>query len=127
MPKILIIEPDHVLAKTYKTALENAGYKVSTSTNAQDAINEVDSNEPDLIIVEIQLVSHSGIEFLYEFRSYKEWQKVPVLILSMVPMQEFSDNWELLSKELNIASYLYKPSVKLGQLIKEVEKILNDK
>lgn len=124
MKRILLIEPDRVLARTYRSLLENKGYSVQVSYSAQEAINLADKTTPDLIIVEVQLISHSGIEFLYELRSYPEWQRIPVIILSIIPRQEFEDNWDLLKSELNVASYLYKPSTDLKDLAVEVSKIL---
>lgn len=124
MGRILLIEPDKVLSRSYKKALEQAGHEVHCISNAQDAINNADQTLPDVVILEIQLIAHSGIEFLYEFRSYPEWQKVPVIILSLVPPQEFNNNWQLIKDELNIDTYLYKPATTLNELINEVSKIL---
>ena len=118
-----MIEPDNVLAKTYKSALEHAGHKVDVVTGAQAGVNSADQIKPDVVVMEIQLVGHSGIEFLYEFRSYIEWQKLPAVILSTVPAQEFEDNWELLRRELGVMSYLYKPTTNLAKLVAVVNEI----
>ena len=79
---ILIVEPDVVLAKSYQKALESLNYVVYLANSAQNAINQVDKNKIDLIILEIQLIDHSGIEFLYELRSYPEWDNIRIIILS---------------------------------------------
>jgi len=117
---ILLIEPDKVLARTYRLALEQAGHKLSLASTAQKAIHAADSLKPDVVILEMQLVSHSGIEFLYEFRSYNDWQEVPVLVLSHVPPVEFSDSWRLLHDELGVTGYHYKPHISLEQLLRLV-------
>ena len=77
-----------------------------------------DQQLPDLVIVELQLIEHSGIEFLYEFRSYTEWQSIPVIIQSQVPPSEFSANWQSLKQQLGIDTYLYKPHASLQKLLK---------
>jgi DNA-binding response OmpR family regulator len=118
--KILLVEPDVVLAKTYIRALEHAGHKVIAAGTAQAAIHAADIRTPDLVILEMQLVSHSGIEFLYEFRSYEDWREIPVLAHSQVPMAEFVDTWELLQTELGVAKYLYKPRTTLAKLLQTV-------
>jgi DNA-binding response OmpR family regulator len=117
MSNILLIEPDKVLARTYSSALESSGLRVQTASNAQDAIHSADDIPPDLIVLELQLVGHSGIEFLYEFRSYPEWQDVPVILFTTVPVHEFEDNWKLLCRELGVHKYLYKPLTSLSKLI----------
>lgn len=120
MAQILLIEPDHVLAETYQLALEAAGHTVSVCATAQTAVQSADQVKPDLVILEIQLVEHSGIEFLYEFRSYPDWQNIPVLIQSQVPPSEFSDNLELLKNELYVVNYLYKPQTNLKKLLETI-------
>ncbi len=120
--KILILEPDKVLQNIYEQALTGLGFKVDVSSNAQSAISLADSRTPDLVIIELQLVEHSGIEFLYEFRSYSDWQTIPVIINTIIPANEFSNSQLILKNELNISTYLYKPDSSLKQLIKEVNR-----
>lgn len=114
--KVLIIEPDKILAQTYAIALHAAGHQPVCCTNAQQAIFAADAQTPDVVLLELQLVRHSGIEFLYEFRSYSEWQNIPVIIHSQVPPTEFIDNYDMLKEELGVVDYLYKPHTSLTKL-----------
>src|SRR5438309_374786 len=102
MADILLIEPDRQLGTTYAQALADAGHRVVAAATAQTAIQAADEQRPEIVIVELQLVEHSGIEFLYEFRSYSEWQAIPITILSQIPRGEFGDNLSLLHTQLNI-------------------------
>ncbi len=120
MAQILLIEPDRVLAESYVQALLYAGHEVQAAGGAQAAILSADAIAPDLVILELQLVGHSGIEFLYEFRSYPDWQDTPVIIQTNVPRSEFADNWQLLQQELGVKSYLYKPRTSLHELLATV-------
>ncbi|MDB5169512.1 MAG: two-component system, OmpR family, response regulator [Candidatus Saccharibacteria bacterium] len=117
---ILLIEPDRLLAGTYRQALEGQGHKVIMCASAQSAIFAADTVTPDLIILELQLIDHSGIEFLYEFRSYPEWQNIPVVVQSTVPAREFDNSWDLLKNELGVAGYHYKPLTTLQTLLNSV-------
>ncbi|HEY4963997.1 MAG TPA: response regulator [Candidatus Saccharimonadales bacterium] len=126
MKSVLLIEPDKVLARTYKEALEEGDFKVEVVGGAQAAINSADHAQPDIVVVELQLAGHSGFEFLYEFRSYQEWQNIPVLILSAVPSQEFADNWALIQRELGVVDYLYKPTTSLKKLIDKLSDQLKE-
>ena len=118
--QILLIEPDTLLAQTYSKALKHSGHRVQVSATAQQAVHQADEHMPELVILELQLVSHSGIEFLYELRSYPEWQDIPVLVLSHVPPTEFVDSWNLLQNELGVKKYLYKPRTSLAKLLNSV-------
>ncbi len=120
MAKILLVEPDNVLAETYSAALAGAGYEVAVAAGAQAAVSAADAVRPDLVILELQLVEHSGIEFLYEFRSYPEWQDIPVLVHTAVPPGEFEGSWQILGGELGIEVYLYKPRTSLAGLLGNV-------
>lgn len=121
--KILLIEPDLILAETYQRALESAGHQVAACPGAQTGILVADQIKPEAAIIEIQLVEHSGIEFLYEFRSYADWQHIPVIINTHVPISEFAGSWQLFRQELGINNYLYKPETKLSRLISAVNEL----
>ncbi len=127
MSQVLLIEPDKPLAKTYQAALRKAGHKVKLASTSQGAINKADAQTPEVIVLELQLVGHSGIEFLYEFRSYPEWQDVPVLIHTGVPYIELKDSWDLLSDHLGVSDYTYKPDTSLDKLINSVRQLTRSK
>lgn len=120
MASILLIEPDQLLASTYAQALTAAGHHVVAAATAQAGIQAADAMSPTLVILELQLVEHSGIEFLYEFRSYLDWQSVPVLVHSSVPPAEFNDSRQLLKDELGVQTYLYKLHTSLRELLAHV-------
>ena len=121
MAKVLLIEPDKPLAAVYQQALASAGHEVVVRHTAQSAIFAVDDGLPDLVLLELQLAAHSGIEFLYELRTYPEWQNVPVVVLSQIPAYELESSFRLLRDQLGISSYHYKPQVSLSQLLAIVE------
>ncbi len=110
-----------MLAKTYSSVLRQAGHKVTWRTSGQKGIEASDKQTPDLIILELQLAGHNGLEFLYELRSYNEWQNLPVIVLSHVPPHTFKDSvaWPL----VNVQAYLYKPTTKLKKLVEIIENI----
>ncbi len=124
MARIILIEPDRVLAEIYVRSLETDCHQVVACAGAQAAIMAADQGRPDLVILELQLIEHSGIEFLYEFRSYSEWQAIPILIQTTVPPAEFNDSVQQLRHELNIGGYLYKPHTSLSQLLAAIHEQL---
>lgn len=120
---VLLLEPDVVLGQTYAAAIAKAGHKATHCTNAQDALGALDSQCPDLIILEVQLAGHNGIEFLYELRSYADWQNVPVVVVSMVPPFELGLTTKL-RQQLGIAGCYYKPHIRLSDLVDSVNKLV---
>lgn len=120
MAQILLIEPDRLLARIYFECLTKVGHTVQICATAQSAIYCADDITPDVVILELQLVAHSGIEFLYEFRSYPDWQDIPVIANTNVPAGEFSGSWQLLRDQLGVKHYLYKPVASLKNLLSAV-------
>lgn len=124
MKQILLLEPDKVLGQIYAKALEMNGYEVKIVASAQSAIASADKLRPNIMIMELQLVNHSGVEFLYEFRSYLDWQAIPIIILTNVPASEFDGCQQLLNHELNVAAYMYKPETSLKKLLRSVGELM---
>jgi len=123
MVNVLLIEPDKILGQTYRDALTGQNHSVDWVRSSQAAIGACDKQTPDLVIIELQLAMHNGVEFLYEFRSYKDLQTVPVIVISNVPptLKAIST---VLWDEIKIAAYHYKPLTRLADLINSVDKVL---
>lgn len=118
---VVLIEPDQVLASNYKMVMEWSGHIVNHVSGAMAAIKAIDEKIPDIVILELLLPAHNGIEFLHEFRSYTEWQHIPVIVLSFVRKEEL--NTQALFEHLGVVNYLYKPQTKLAQLARVVDYI----
>jgi DNA-binding response OmpR family regulator len=123
MARILLIEPDAALSRLYHEVLSGVGHVVDVSRGAQHAVHTIDESLPELVILELQLIGHSGIEFLYELRSYSDWKHIPVLVMSHVPPQEFAASSELLKKTLGVNEYFYKPQTSLKSLLDAVKRL----
>lgn len=120
MRRVLLLEPDRLLGEAVKGYFAKAGYSVSTHSDPQAAISQADKQLPDVVITELQLANRSGVEFLYEFRSYPEWQNIPVIIFTNLSAEQLA-SYEKVFSELNIAATLYKPATSLKQLLERVQ------
>lgn len=118
--RILLIEPDAVLAGTYIVALEAAGHTVTQAHTAQQAVMQADEHTPDLVILEPQMARHNGVEFLYEFKSYPEWQSIPVIILSSLSPDEL-EKLTVLRSQLSVVTMLAKSKTSLADLCAAAE------
>lgn len=123
MARILFIEPDRILGANTVRIMKRAGHTVDWHVDPQAAMDSADAGRPDIVILDLMLAGRSGIEFLYEFRSYPEWAGVPVIIYSNVPAEEFSAA-NVGFRQLDITAYHYKPLVGIAELLKSVERIL---
>jgi len=117
---ILLIEPDHALGEVYMRFLADKNFDVILCNDGQKAIDAIDVEKPDLIILELQLTAHNGYEFLYELRSYTEWFSIPVIINSLIPRSRTKLDEESI-KNLGVVDYLYKPTTSLEKLKNVIE------
>lgn len=124
MANLLIIEPNTLLASTYGSGLQHAGHHVTQVTEAQAGIDAANEQRPDLVILELQLALHSGLEFLHEFRSYVEWRDVPVIVHTALTPPRLAPMIDHLKRNLGVSSVLYKPQTSLQQLISSVREQL---
>jgi DNA-binding response OmpR family regulator len=126
MKELLFIEPDKILGDIFLRYFSSKNFNVRVTSSAQEAILLADEITPDIVIIELQLKQHNGIDFLYEFRSYSDWLEIPIVILSMVPANEFPNSKKFWN-ELNVYKYIYKPKLKLSSLLNEINEIQMNK
>lgn len=121
MAHVLLIEPNPILATTYRQALQHAGHTVAYALTAQRAIQEADARTPDVVVLELQLPVHGGVEFLHEFRSYYEWQHIPAILHTFTTLSSSAPVQEAMATDLGVCKVLYKPQTSLQQLIRAVQ------
>lgn len=122
--KALLLESDRVVSKCITDELSKRNVQTTVAVNGEDAISAADETAPDIVICDLSLYSHSGTEFLYEFRSYSDWQHIPIVIFSSLEVPKSvvkSKDWKL----LNISKTLYKPDDSLQRLGDEIELLLS--
>jgi DNA-binding response OmpR family regulator len=120
MTHVLLLESDVTLGRAYQQALEHAGYTVTLSRTAQDALGAAEDHLPDIVVLELQLVTHNGVEFLHEFRSYSEWQTVPAVVNTHMRPQAIVDAEKALRQNLGVVEVLYKPRTSLAHLVRVI-------
>jgi len=102
--RILICEDNKMASKTISVVLEREGYKSDTVENGNDAITLLTDNLYDMVIVDIHLPYHSGLELVEYLRTDLKLD-TPVLIVTA-----FSDaQMQSQAAELGINGYIIKP------------------
>ncbi|MCK5111151.1 MAG: response regulator [Arcobacteraceae bacterium] len=102
--KILIVEDETIVALDIKSAIKRLGFEVTNIVaNYDDAINSVKKNEPDVILMDINLRnSKDGIETAYDIQKIKN---IPIIYLTA-----YSDD-DMINRAIatNPVAYLLKP------------------
>jgi DNA-binding response OmpR family regulator len=117
MQNVLLIENNSSLAKVYAHALEHAGFSVVAKADAEQAIHAADDQAPSVVVLELQLSGRNGLEFLQEFRSYSDWQNIPIIIHTMVKPEVMSKAVHALERDFDVKDILYKSRTSLQDLV----------
>lgn len=122
MPRILLLEADRQLASHAKDYLRHQNHEVSHFCGPQEAITNADAKRPDIVIVDLSLADRSGIEFLYELRSYPDWQNVPVIATGWLSRAELA-NYSQAFRQLGVSAYMPKEQLSLSGIAAEVDQL----
>ena len=78
--RVLIIDDDDLVCKSLKRALEKLGYDAETCLFAEEADDKIHDFDPDIILLDIYLTTHNGLELLKEFQ--KKYPEIPVIMIT---------------------------------------------
>lgn len=121
MTKIAIIEDDSVINQMYRIKFEAAGFEVEVANNGKAGVSLVESFQPDIILLDLQMPEMNGDEALEHIRS-QEWGKhIPVIILTNTGIEESPKSL----KELDIHSYILKAELTPSQVVTRAKEALS--
>ena len=91
MPRILLIDDDHILLRIYQTKLTKEGYSVSAVGDGTAALNELQQTSPDLILLDLMLPDMNGVDVIRAVRATERERRLPIIVLSNVYLSEETD------------------------------------
>ena len=99
---IFLVDDDPLLVRSLAYTLEQAGYRVSTASSAEQGLAMIQHSPPDLVLLDIGLPEMDGLEAL---RRIQKDRAVPVIFLT-ARRRELD---EVLGLELGAEDYITKP------------------
>lgn len=103
--RILLVEDYGPIAEAIKNILEMNGYRVSTASDGVEALELMESLDPDLIVADILMPEMDGYAFLEEVQKNSEWCSVPFIFLTSMAEREDVQK----GRDLGAARYITKP------------------
>lgn len=82
VPHILVIDDNYQNLEIARTYLNSLQYKVSMSTSGRKAIAMLETEKPDLIILDIMMPIMDGFEFCSIVKSKKNTKDIPIIFLT---------------------------------------------
>jgi len=81
--KVLIIDDDPQVLLSLEVSLEPWGFEITTLDKSTQFWEVIESLEPDILVLDIDMPNLNGIELCQILRSDHHWQHLPVLFLSV--------------------------------------------
>ncbi len=122
MKKILFIEDESTLQKTFEDILTQRGYKVISALDGEIGLRLAKSEKPDLILLDLVLPRMHGFEVLKELKGNPETEEIPVIILTNLEKMEDVEK----AIELGAKTYLVKTKYAIEEVIEKLKKVLGE-
>ena len=120
MEKILVVEDDQFLASLLKNRLQKEGFDVLLAKDGEEALNILESTQPELVLLDIILPKKSGFEVMEEVRENPKLEKLAVVIISNLGQPEDM----VRGQQLGAIEYFIKAKTPIDELIKKIKEIV---
>ncbi|MER2063996.1 MAG: response regulator YycF [Alkalibacterium sp.] len=102
MKKILVVDDEKPISDIVKFNLEKEGFEVVTAFDGEEALQKVEEESPDLIVLDLMLPKMDGLEVCREVRKTRD---TPIIMVTAKD-QEID---KVLGLELGADDYVTKP------------------
>ncbi|PJA02549.1 response regulator [bacterium (Candidatus Gribaldobacteria) CG_4_10_14_0_2_um_filter_36_18] len=121
--KILFIEDESALQKTFGEILKQGGYEMISALDGETGLRLAKSEKPDLILLDLILPKMHGFEVLKKLKEDKETKDIPVIVLTNLEKIEDVDK----ALELGATTYLVKAQYSLEEIVAKIKQVLSSK
>jgi len=118
--KIVIVEDNYSLADIYKTRLELLGYTCFTAYDGVVALNTIEKELPDLVLLDLMVPKIAGDQILETMRKNDWGRNIPVFIISNLNEADAPAGL----RDMGIEGYAVKANLSNDQLDRLVDSIL---
>lgn len=122
--KILAVDDEKAIVRLVQVNLEREGYEVVTAYDGKEALEKVESEKPDLIVLDVMMPYMDGFEVLQQLKKNPETRDIPVIMLTAKAQDaDVFRGWQS-----GVDCYLTKPfnPMELKAFVKRVFKSLED-
>jgi len=113
MPKLLIVDDETDVCDFAKHFFAKRNIEVSVASGGREALNIIETQKPDLVLLDIRMEEMTGMEVLRQLRA----QNNNVKVIMVTGVEDEGTLKE--SQSLGVKGYIHKPLV-----LEELEKIV---
>jgi two-component system, chemotaxis family, response regulator PixG len=118
--QVLVVDDDRNIREVVSMCLHKLkGWDVLTAASGQEGLNDVQTNIPDVIILDVMMPEMDGLAFLRQLRSNPITKQIPVILLTA---NRYLPDKSLLT-ELGVVETISKPFLPVN-LVRQIDKAL---
>lgn len=118
MKKVLIVEDDSPMARALTLKLGDVGLESVSASNGREALDVLEKETVDLILLDILMPKMNGLKFLEELA--KKDISIPVIVTSNLSHED--DIKE--AKRLGAVEYFVKADISLNKIVEKAQEVL---
>lgn len=126
LKKVLIVDDEPDVVAYLTVVLESNGYRSYSAGDIKKALHLVKEIHPDLICLDIVMPNETGISFYIKLHQDKEFEKIPVIIISGI-IESGKFDFRSYVKDMSIPppdSFMEKP-IDINNFIHNIEQLTN--
>ncbi len=120
--KILFIEDESSLQKTFGEILNQEGYEVISALDGEVGLKLAKIKKPDLVLLDLILPKINGFEVLKKLKEEAETKSIPIIILTN--LEGIEDVKEAI--EMGAQAYLVKAQYTLEEVVEKIKSALGE-
>ena len=120
--KILFIEDESALQKTFGEILKQEGYEMISALDGETGLRLAKSEKPDLILLDLILPKMPGFDVLKKLKEDNETKDIPVIVLTN--LEDIKDVDRAI--ELGATTYLVKAKYSLEEIVEKIKNALGE-
>lgn len=119
---VLIVEDEGAMQRALKNKLENAGYTVLTAADGAEALEQMRTGNPNLVLLDLIMPKLDGISVLREAKGDEALKAIPVIILTNLS----SGDKVAEAMQLGTFDFLVKANYSLEDVLGKVKERIGD-
>ncbi|HET6864034.1 MAG TPA: response regulator [Candidatus Saccharimonadales bacterium] len=118
--KIAVIEDERSIREMYRMRFEAAGYQVYEAEDGIEGLKVIETNNPDIVLLDLRMPRLSGKEMLEKMRATDWGNSVLVIVLTNLSPTEARLDMRL----LGVQQYIVKAHTTPSQVLQAVNEVL---
>ena len=101
--RILVVDDDQVVGKSFERVLTNKGYRVDTALSGREAFEKYAGADFDMVFTDLRMPDQDGLEVARRIKEMNPW--LPIVVVTGYGTQEA----EASAKAIGVSEFLQKP------------------